>query len=133
MTSPIEFSYDRERGIRTAVFRGVVGDHELLSAYEELLRDPDYAPDAHDLVDLRPVERFEVSAEALRRLVDMFRPIDRLGYRTRLAIVAGSDHAYGMARMYELLRGDDVPEEIEVFRDMDAALRWLGSPRDSRE
>jgi hypothetical protein len=127
MTAPIEFSYDVESRIRTATFRGVVGDRDLLTAYEELLRDPDYAPEAHDLVDLRRVERFEVTTEALRRLIDMFRPIDRLGHRTRLAIVAGSDHAYGMGRMYEMMRGDDVPEEIEVFRDMDAALRWLGT------
>lgn len=125
--SPIEFSIDRDAGVRVAAFRGVVTDADLMQAYESLLGDPQYDPTLHDLVDMSGVERLEVSAKAIRELVKRYARVDELGIRTRLAIVAPSDVAFGVARMYEMLRGDDVPEEIHVFRAIAEAQAWLGS------
>ena len=43
--------------------------------------------------------------------------------------MASSDVTFGMSRMNELLRGDDEPEEVRVFRSFEAATEWLRSPR----
>lgn len=123
----IHFSLDHDTRIRSAVFTGAVGDRELLDAYGSLLAEPDYDPNFDDLVDLRQVSRIEVTRDALARVISMYTPIDQLGLRTRLAIVAASDFTYGMSRMYELLRGDGVPEEVRVFRSYEEAVEWLSS------
>jgi len=119
------FSIDRDAGVRVAAFCGVVTDADLMEAYESLLGDPHYDPTLHDLLDMSGVERLEISADAIRELIKRYARVDELGIRTKLAIVAPSDVAFGVGRMYEMLRGDDVPEEIRVFRESSQAGRWL--------
>lgn len=128
----IEFDYDRELGARVATFSGTVDDQELLGSYGQLLASEDYDPRLNDLVDMRPVTRLDVSGDAIRELVRAFTPLDPAMTETRLAIVAGSDVVFGMARMYELLRSD-TPEEIRVFRDIDQARAWLKQGRERQQ
>jgi hypothetical protein len=40
-------------------------------------------------------------------------------------VVVTSDVLFGMARMYQILR-DEPTDELEIFRTLDDALRWLG-------
>ncbi len=123
----ITFSFDIDTNIRTATYSGTVTDEELMVAYRELLAKPDYEPSANDLVDLRHVEKLNVTSAALQNLISLYSPVDQLGHHTRLAIIAGSDVTYGMSHMYEMLRGDEAPEEIHVFREYDDAVLWLQS------
>ena len=123
----ITFSFDIDTNIRTATYSGSITDNELITAYQDLLTKPDYNPTANDIVDLRKVDRLDVSADALRNLISMYTPVDQLGHHTRLAIIAASEVTYGMSRMYEMLRGDEVPEEIHIFRNYDDAVLWLQS------
>ena len=61
----------------------------------------------------------------MRLLVAQERQLfNRLG-SVRKAIVALSPVAYGMARMYQTMM-DGSPVEVEVFRDLQEARRWLG-------
>ena len=125
----IAFHFDHDLGARVATVSQRVHDDELLDSYQSLLSSPDYDPDLNDLVDMRGVERFEVSGDAIRQLVRSFARFS--GADNRLAIVAGSDVVYGMARMYEQLRSDTT-EEIRVFRDVDEARAWLKQSRRRR-
>jgi hypothetical protein len=43
----------------------------------------------------------------------------------RRALVITNDVLFGMARMYQLLK-DESPDELQIFRNMDEALQWLG-------
>jgi hypothetical protein len=110
---------------RIATFSGPVGDEDLTGAYAELLQTPDYDHGADDLVDLRGVTHFGVTEGGLRSIMAMFAPVDQLGIPTRLAIVAPGDAVYGISRMYQMLRGNDAPEQIEVFRELKEAEDWL--------
>ena len=121
----ISFTYNPVARRRIATFSGRIEDADLMGAYAELLRDPDYDHGADDLVDLRAVERFGVTESGLKNIMTLFAPVDQLGIPTRLAIVAPDDDVYGVSLMYQTLRGDDVPEQIEVFRDIGAAEDWL--------
>jgi len=121
----ISFTYNPVARRRIATFRGEIDDADLMGAYAELLRDPDYDHGADDLVDLRQVERFGVTETGFKNIMALFAPVDQLGIPTRLAIVAPGDDVYGVSLMYQTLRGDDVPEQIEVFRDIGAAEDWL--------
>jgi hypothetical protein len=123
----ITFTISLESRIRTAVYRGIVNDEQLLNAYAELIAAPDFDPALDDIVDLREANRLDISMEGFLKLVNLLSQLDRLGFQTKVAIVASTEMAYGMGRMYELMRSTDEnsSEEIRVFRDYDEALRWL--------
>jgi hypothetical protein len=118
----IQFEFDPAGLTRIAVFSGVVNDAELLGSYGDLIERGEYDPSLNDLVDLRGVERLEVSTAAVRSLAEMFSTGPEGG--TRLALVAAKDDVFGMARMYEILRSD-ASEQIRVFRHRAEAEAWL--------
>lgn len=130
-TIAIEFDSAARR--RVARFVGDIEDEHILGTYARLAESPDYDYAADDLVDLTDVTRFDVTSDGLRQVMGFFSGADQLGIHTRLAIVAPADVVYGVSRMYQMLRGDDVPEEIAVFRDMDEAKAWLDAGRADRD
>ena len=95
----------------------------LFGAYQKLVSEPDYDPTLNDLVDMRAVERLEVSSRAVRQLAEMFTDPE-LQSTNKLAIVASANYIFGMARMYEIL-SSETAEQIQVFRDLETAERWL--------
>jgi hypothetical protein len=121
----IAFSVNLDARRRVATFTGAIGDRELFDAYSTLVREPTYDPSLDDLIDLRGVTHMGVTGAGLHRLIAMFDARDSEGYSTRAAIVAPTDVLYGVARMFQTLRGDEIPDEIEVFRSIDVALQWL--------
>ncbi len=127
----ITFSIDGDARRRIATFVGVIGDHELFDAYSSLVNDPTYDPSLDDLIDLRTVTHMGVTGAGLHRLIAMYDQRESDGHCTRAAIVAPTDVLYGVARMFQMLRGEDTPDVIEVFRSIDDALRWLDR-RDNR-
>jgi hypothetical protein len=128
VTPCIAFSIDARARRRVATFTGLIGDRELFDAYASLVHEPTYDSSLDDLIDLRGVTHMGVTGAGLHRLIAMYDQRESDGHRTRAAIVAPTDVLYGVARMFQALRGDETPEEIEVFRSMDDALRWLTGP-----
>ncbi len=126
---PITFVYDPATRVRTATYRGIITDDAILEAYARVMSEPGYVPDADSLVDLRLVTGFEVSTDTLRTMVERVAALDTRGRRPRIALVAPTELAYGLSRMYELLSGPDAPRLIRVFRDFDEAVGWLGAER----
>lgn len=124
-TKKISFSYNPVARRRIATFVGTLNDADLMGAYAQLLQDPDYDHGADDLVDMRAVDHLGVTQSGLEKIMELFAPVDQLGIPTRLAIVAPGDQVYGVSLMYQTLRGDDVPEQIAVFREMSEAEEWL--------
>lgn len=124
-TPSIAIVYDSTSRRRIATFTGEISDEHLLGTYADLVQSPDYDKEADDLVDLSGVTSLGVTTKGLRQLMGLFSELDELNIKSRLAIVAPGDAVYGVARMYQMLRGDDVPEEITVFRDLAEATAWL--------
>ena len=124
-SAPIRFELDEKHGVRTAIFSGVITEQGLISAYTALVSDPAFDPAINDLVDLSAVTRLDVTSAGVRRVAQMFDPMNHLQTQNRLAIVAPRDELFGMARMYEILRSD-APEETRVFRTMEQARAFLG-------
>ena len=123
--SPIRFELDTARRLRTAIFSGVITEQALISAYIALISDPAFEPTINDLVDLSGVTKLEVTSSGVRRVAQMFDPLNELQTQNRLAIVAPRDDLFGMARMYEILRSD-APEETRVCRTIEDAKAFLG-------
>lgn len=126
LPAPISFSLDVATHRRITTFVGAVGDPELIAAYEMLLNDIRYDASLDDLIDLRGVTHMGVTSAGLHRLIALYDARPSNGFLTRAAIIAPTDVLYGVSRMFQTLRGDATPDEIEVFRCADEALYWLG-------
>jgi hypothetical protein len=104
---------------------GVVNDAELVGYGQRLLRRDDIPLGHNELIDLRELEATDVESASLRETASAFRGQDKTVYESRVAVVATSDVAFGLARMYQSFRGDSTVE-FEVFRDIAGARSWLG-------
>ena len=124
-TASITFSIDLVARRRIATFCGPITDRELLDAYTVLLADPAYDSSLDDFIDLCGVTHMGVSSAGLHRLITMYDERDSPGHPTRSAILAPTDVLYGVSRMFQTMRGEEHPDELEVFRTADAAIDWL--------
>lgn len=103
---------------------GVLGAQDLQRHRNELLADPAYGPALSQLMDLRRVSEFTIKARELRShaLAGAFNG----PYFSRIAVIADSDLAFGLARLYEAHVGGHYGEErFTVFRDKALAWQWL--------
>jgi len=124
---PVSYVYLPERPLTLATGSGVVTDEELLAHWQEGYSDDRIEWGAPELLDLRAVERFEATASGLRKLVDLdARFAKEQGAPSKLAVIAPSDHVFGMIRMYQMF-SDLNPNSLRVFRDLSGVAEWLGT------
>ena len=100
---------------------------EELREHGRLLRnDPEFQPDFRQLLDMSDTTEIRVGSEMVRDAArnQFFAP------GVRRALVATSDVAFGMARMYAIA-SEHAGQTIEVFRDMNAAEAWLDQKQNS--
>lgn len=100
---------------------GDIGDQDLLSVANELENDPEVRSDYSLLIDLRQADGRNVTRNGVRALAARDRV---LSPKSRRGVLVLTSLGFGMARMYEMLRGED-EVSWEVFRDFDEAERWV--------
>ena len=130
---PLEIRVEPAKGLRYAIARGTLTDRDLLEAWGDALADPSYDPALDSLVDMSETERFEVTPEGAQRLADVMEMCGRApppGTRPRVALVAPTDDAFGLCRMYEAYRElQGAAAHFFVTRSKAEAQCWLGLPR----
>jgi hypothetical protein len=121
---PITYHIDAERRLVLTHASGILTDADLLAHKERLARDAAFDPAMAQLSDLREIQRLDVTAAGVRAMVDhdTVHVARRTGHR--LALVVPTDDAFGMARMYQLMRRED-DGNVGVFRTMPEAEAWL--------
>lgn len=124
---PIDHVHDHDHALLIIRMVGEIADEDLIAYAREVIADSSIRPEADDYVDLSRVTAMTVTGEGVRRFGEMLREGGRAGNPGRMAIFAPSDMAFGMARMFELSRGEG-PIEVRVFRDEQQARRWIGLP-----
>ena len=118
---PIFLNIYKERGLVISTVSGVVTITDALEHRENLRRHPDFDPSFSQLVDLSNVTKIEFSREDVER----FAQDTIFSSNSRRAALATGDHAYGLARMFEMLREFKGEEGVRVFRNLDEALEWV--------
>lgn len=118
---PISSEIDAEREIVLTRLDGVVPEDEVEDHNRRLGENPRFRPHYRQLVDLTGLTEIAYDTGAVKRAAEkhVFAP------GARRAIVAPSDAAFGMSRMWAI-QSEPVGQRIEVFRDMGAAKAWLG-------
>ena len=110
---------DYEHRIVIFTLTGELSDAELLGLRDLVQKVPGITSDFSLLFDLRFSTGLKVTTEGVRQMATS--PL-ALPSAARRAIVVPSLLGFGMARMYETLRGEGAPR---VFMDYDEAHRWL--------
>jgi hypothetical protein len=105
---------------------GTVTDDDLLGADNRMRSDPNITPDFNQLVDTGEASKADFSSKVV---LDITNRVPFFSTASRRAIVAPADAGFGLARMFELSRGN-VAGEIQVFRTRTEALAWLDEPLD---
>jgi hypothetical protein len=118
---PIFFKIYKKRGLVLSSVSGVVTIADAIAHRENLRKHPDFDPSFSQLVDLSNVTNIEFSREDVER----FAQDTIFSLNSRRAALATGDHAYGLARMFEMLRECKGEEELRVFRNLEEALDWV--------
>jgi hypothetical protein len=120
-TMPAYYKIDKERRLVMTTCGGVFTFADALMHQENLLKDSDFDPSFSQLVDLTQVTTLDIEAEEMRRFAQrsVFSP------DSRRALLANTDHVFGMGRMFEILRENFGERGIRVFRNLDDALEWV--------
>jgi hypothetical protein len=123
---PLTYIVDRENHLLRSHGSGPLTTADLIDYLTKTRADPDYDPTMNRLMDLREITSLPSSAD-VRSLAMFMRakaPVDT----ARMAILASSDLAFGVAMMFKAFVG--YGERFLVVRSEEEANAWLadGSP-----
>ena len=115
------YKIDKKQRLVMTTVSGVMTLADGLSHQNTIRNDPEFAPTFSQLMDLTHATRIDLTQQDIHRLAqtNVFSP------NSRRAILVKTDVAYGLARMYELLRETMGEHGIRVFRNLDEALEWI--------
>ena len=120
---PINSQIDSSLGVVFSTFQGVVTQEEILGQVENFISDSTFQPSFNHLIDTRGTTRFDVSFAGMRAVSSH----TTFNEKSRRAVVVGENEMYEAARVYQILREEQrKPDQVQVFRDMEEARRWLG-------
>jgi len=122
---PINYVFHPELPLVVTTGSGSLTEAELLSVYKTSLADPRISAGTPELIDLRNVERFEVTAKGVRELAELeTKHEDKIG-PAPVAVLVPSNHIYGMVRMYQTF-SEMNPQSVRVFQEFSGVEDWLG-------
>lgn len=115
------YKIDKQRRLVLSSGWGVLTKADLVTHMEQLLNDPDFDPKFSQLADFSQVSSFDLTGDDVRALASktVFSP------QSRRAFIASGDLAFGLARMFETLRGLKGEGGIHIFREKEEALNWV--------
>lgn len=130
---PFAYGIDRDRRLVVGVPYGTLEDDHIFGYQKEVWSLPEVAG-FDELIDMTAVEH--IALPSPQRVVDLAKLSAEMDAKTakggrpaRMAIVAPTDLAFGLGRMYQAYRAmksDGVPRHIGVFRSMAEAMEFLG-------
>jgi hypothetical protein len=122
----LSYRIEREKRLVVITGAGAVTAREALDLQDAIRRDPAFDPGFALLTDYVEVAALDFSAADLKRMA-LNSPFGPQAVR---AYVARGDLVFGLLRMYEVFGSSASQSEgLRVFRDVDAAMRWIGETR----
>ena len=108
--------------IQTSGEASIRGFDELLTA---IVESPKWKTGTKQLVDHRKLLLNKITLDDMRIIEHIVKKnINRLG-NGRCAFVVNDALGFGMARMYELIGGESMHQQIGVFYTIEEAIKWL--------
>jgi hypothetical protein len=124
---PIAYRVDHEARVVIAAGHGVLTDAEVFDYQQEVWGRSDVTG-YDELVDMTQVTQIALpSVDRVQDLAQLSVRMDDKYSRSRFAIVAPTDIAFGLGRMFQAFREMDrsSTKQVGVFRTMEEALSFL--------
>ena len=120
---PQFYKIDKERRLVLSTASGVFSRADAVGHMQKLLKDPDFDPSYFQIADFTQVTKIELTAQDVHELAQrsVFSP------QSRRALLVRNDVAYGLGRMFGMLRESQGEMGIRVFRNLEEALDWVFS------
>ena len=110
--------------IQTAGEASISGFDKLLT---EIVESPNWKTGTKQLVDHRKLILNKLTTEDMRTIASIVKEhSEKLG-NGRCAFVMNDAFGFGMARMYELIGGDHIHQDVCVFYSIEEAVEWLNT------
>jgi hypothetical protein len=118
---PVSYAIDKQKRLVVTCAWGACTAEDTLEFRRQLLKDHDFDPAFDQLADFSAVTTIDVTPADVRMLagVNVFSP------DSRRAIVVQGQLAFGLARIFETLRGLRGDHHVRVFHTRDEALAWI--------
>ena len=126
---PCSYVIDKEKRLVISTAWGSVTFAEVMNHQDQLRSDPAFDPNFDQLVDATAVTAVDASTDEVKRAASR-----RIFSSTaRRAYVATDPAVFGVGRLLGAHLGmGRVPQQVNIFYDMPAALKWLGLDQDPR-
>ena len=128
---PCRYVIDKHRRLVTTTAWERISFSEARAHQDQLSKDPDFSPSFDQLLDATAVTAVDMSAQEIRELTRryIFSP------QSRRAFVASQPVVFGIGRMMqsylEVAKPGALPGNVNVFYDLNSALKWLEGKTDS--
>ena len=125
---PIEYRINHARRLVVARGSGTLNDEDVFGYQHEVWSRPD-VEGYDELVDMTDVEHIALPyADRVQDLARLSASMDTRYRASHLAVIAPSDTAFGIGRMYQTYRELDPhsTKQVGVFRTREEALAFLG-------
>jgi hypothetical protein len=118
---PADYTIDKSQRMVFSKAYGILTDQDIISHQEMLRDDPDFDPGFSQIVDCTKVTKADdLSTDVIYELARR----SLFGAESQRAFVAPKKLLYGLFRMFQILT-NDYPDELDVFRDMTEARKYL--------
>jgi len=127
---PARHSIDKELQLIITTWEGEARDIEFIEALKKYQEDIQNQPENmayNEIVDLSNMTNIKLTTEGIISISQIAAKSDRGDTIRKLALIVGSNLAYGLARMYETYRSltNKSSKVVRVFKDKEAAYEWV--------
>ena len=124
---PIVYRVDHEARVVVTAGLGIMTDGDVFGYQRDAWSRADVAG-YNELIAMTQVTQIALpSADRVKDLANLSAGMDDTGTKSRLAVVASENLAFGLGRMYQAYRELDrrSTKEVGIFRTMEEALAFL--------
>ncbi len=129
----IKNNFDQDRSIRHYSLSGEISYDEIMNALKGCCKDSDRKPSMNVLWDLTNANIVNITAEQVHQIATLVGNKCEYCLKSKAALVTIGEYEFGMARMYEIYLEHKILAEVQVFRELESALDWLGEYPDHLE
>ena len=127
---PANHHIDNKRQLIITTWEGEARDIEFVEAIKEYQKDIQNHPDYicfNEILNLSGVTGYKITTKGIKTISQIASNTDKTEINRKLAIIVGSNLAYGLARMYETYRSfsKKAQKEINIFKNEKDALEWI--------
>jgi len=92
-----------------------------------MINSPQWKPGGKQLIDHRNLNGKNLTSADLQQIGNIVKKYLKLIGFGKCAYLIPDSLGFGLVRMYELMGGEKLHQEMAVFYDMDEAVEWLKS------